>query len=111
MDFEETGYVFGLRWEHPLPNERGNGMAVWARAGGTLKHIEVEDGEGEIVSDSGHGLGWEVGAGLSLPLGERFSLTPGIRYKALSRELEVGSSPTDWDLSDVTFELGGRWHF
>ena len=111
MDFEETGYVLGMRWEHPFRSERGHGLAAWVRAGGTYKHIEVEDDEGEIVGDSGHGLGWEVGAGLSIPLTASWRLTPGIRYKALSRELEVGSATTDWDLNDVSFELGGRWHF
>jgi len=111
MDFEETGYVLGIRWEHPFRSEGGRGLAAWIRAGGTYKHIEVEDDEGAIVGDSGHGLGWEVGAGLSIPVSTSWRLTPGIRYKALSRELEVGSATTDWELNDVTFELGGRWHF
>ncbi len=111
MDFEETGYVFGLRWEHPFTGEVGNGLASWIRAGATVKHIEVEDDEGEIIGDSGHGLGWEVGAGLSVPLGSSWRLTPGLRYKSLSRDLEVGSANADWDVSDVTFELGARWHF
>lgn len=111
MDFEETGYVFGLRWEHPFQGEMGSGLAGWLRAGASVKHVEVEDDEGEIITDSGHGLGWEVGAGLSIPLGASWRLTPGLRYKALSRELEVESTTTDWDVSDVTLELGARWHF
>lgn len=111
MDFEETGYVFGLRWEHPFRGEVGNGLAGWIRAGASVKHIEVEDDEGEIVADSGHGLGWEVGAGLSLPLGGSWRLTPGLRYRALSRELEAETATVDWDIQDVTFELGARWHF
>jgi hypothetical protein len=52
-----------------------------------------------------------VGAGLSIPLGSSWRLTPGLRYKALSRELEVGSTTTDWDVKDLTFEVGARWHF
>ena len=111
MDFEETGYVFGLRWEHPFLGETGQGLAGWVRAGGAYKHIEVEDDNGEIIGDSGHGMGWEVGAGLSIPLGSQWRLTPGVRYKALSRELELASGTADWDVKDVTFELGGRWHF
>lgn len=111
MDFEETGYVFGLRWEHPFQGENGQGLAGWVRAGGSYKHIEVEDNEGEILTDSGHGLGWEVGAGLSIPLATNWRLTPGIRYKALSRNLELATGTASWDVKDVTFELGGRWHF
>jgi opacity protein-like surface antigen len=111
MDFEETGYVFGLRWEHPFQGEAGQGLAGWIRAGGSYKHIEVEDDEGEMVDDSGHGLGWEVGAGLSIPLGGSWRLTPGVRYKSLSRDLSVESATADWDVSDFSFEVGGRWHF
>jgi len=111
MDIEETGYVFGLLWEHPLQGEAGKGLAGWIRAGGTAKHIEVEDDEGEIVADSGHGLGWEVGAGLSIPLGSSWRLTPGVRYQALSRDLEVEGVTTDVDLNYLSFEVGARWHF
>lgn len=111
MDFEETGYVFGLQWEHPFQGEVGNGLAGWIRAGASLKHIEVEDDEGDLVTDSDHGLGWEVGAGLSIPLGTNWRLTPGLRYRALSRELDVGTATADWDMKDVTFEVGARWHF
>lgn len=111
LDFEETGYVFGLRWEHPFTGEVGDGLAGWVRAGGTYKHIEVEDDEGEIVEDSGHGLGWEVGAGLSIPLSARWRLTPTVRYQALSRDLTVGSASAEADLNYLSFGLGARWHF
>lgn len=111
MDFEETGYVFGLRWEHPLQGEVGRGMAGWVRAGGTAKHVEVEDDEGNLVSDSGHGLGWEAAAGLSLPLGSSWRLTPGVRYTALSHDLEVESVSTEFDLNYVALEVGVRWSF
>ncbi len=111
LDFEETGYVFGLRWEHPFRGESGGGPAYWVRAGGTYKHIEVEDDEGEIVEDSGHGLGWEVGAGLSIPLSARWRLTPTVRYQALSRDLTVGSASAEAELKALTFGVGARWHF
>jgi opacity protein-like surface antigen len=111
LDFEETGYVFGLRWEHPFRGEAGSGLAGWVRAGGSYKHIEVEDQEGEIVGDSGHGLGWEAAAGLTVPLTSSWRLTPGIRYAALTRDLEVGSTTTDVDMSYVAFEVGMSWRF
>ena len=111
MDFEETGYAFGFRFEHPLQGESGNGMAYWIRGGGTYNHIEVEDTEGEIISDSGHGLGWEAGAGLSLPLGSTWRLTPGVRYRALSRDLSVDAVDTEIDLTYLALEIGFRRNF
>jgi hypothetical protein len=104
MDFEETGYAFGLRFEHPLTGE--SGPAVWVRAGGTYDHVEVENADGDLLANSGHGLGWEAGAGLALGVGRSWSFTPGVRYRALSRDLKVGSVTTDTDLTYFAFEVG-----
>ncbi|MEJ2504612.1 MAG: outer membrane beta-barrel protein, partial [Gemmatimonadota bacterium] len=86
MDLEQTGYAVGLRFEHPIPGHR---TAAWVRAGATYDHLEMENADGEITHDSGHGFGWEGGAGLAVPVGARWSFTPGIRYRSLSRDLEV----------------------
>lgn len=104
-EFEETGYVFGLRFEHPLRGESG-GPAAWVRVGGTYDHIEVEDPTGEIVSDSGHGLGWEAAAGLALGLGSRWSLTPGLRYRSLSRDVTWDQATVPVDLDYLALEIG-----
>lgn len=109
MGLEETGYAFGLRFEHPISG--GSRTAGWARVGGTYNHLELEDADGEIVSDSGHGLGWEAGAGIAVPFGGRWSLTPGIRYRSLSRDLEIGGTTNPVDLQYVAFELGIARHF
>lgn len=110
-DFEETGYVFGLRWEHPFSGESGNGPAAWVRAGGTWNHIEVEDADGELVDDTGHGLGWEAAAGVSLAAGSNWRVTPAVRYRALSRTLQLDVTPEDVDLRYVTLEVGFRRSF
>ena len=39
-DFEETGYVFGLQYEHPI---NGSRSTYYLRAGGLYNHIEVEN--------------------------------------------------------------------
>lgn len=103
MDIEETGYAFGLRFEHPI---RGARTAAWVRAGGTYDHLEVEDTDGEIIADSGHGLGWELGAGVATAFREGWSLTPGIRYRSLSRDIEAGDATTPVDLRYFAFEVG-----
>jgi hypothetical protein len=104
MDMEETGYVLGLRFEHPLRD--GGRTAFWVRAGGMYGHLELENADGDVVADSGHGLGWEAAAGLALPLAPRWSLTPGIRYRFLSRDLEINSRTVPVELQATAFEIG-----
>lgn len=101
-DIEETGYAFGLRFQHPLGG--AGGPWIQARAGGTVNHIEVETG-GETTADSGHGLGWEAGLGLLFPLGDRWKLGPGARYRSLTRELTSDGVTGDVDLRYFALEV------
>ncbi len=103
-DFEETGYTFGLRFEHPL----GASSRTMYRleAGGTYKHFEFEDEDGDITVDTGHGLGYEAGVGLLVPLSGSWRLAPTVRYRALSRDFTVGSVTTTGDLKYVALEIG-----
>jgi hypothetical protein len=103
-DFEETGYTLGLRFEHPLSD-------VWRllyrlEAGGTYKHIEIEDENGDRIADSGHGVGLEVGAGLVVPLGESWRFVPALRWRTLEREFTIANVTTRSDLTYGAFELG-----
>jgi len=110
LDVEETGYVLGLRFEHPLRGEVGF-PKLRVQAGGTYKHIEVENEEGVVVTDSGHGLGWEGGLGLVMSVGERLTVTPGVRVRSLTRDLDFGPGDRSVDLRYVAFELGVGWSF
>lgn len=103
MDFEETGYRFGLQFMHPLG---AIPVDYFLRAGGTYNHIEIENSDGDITADSGHGLGWQASAGIAVPIGAKWRLMPGLRYQSLSRDIEVGSVTSDVDLNYVAFELG-----
>ena len=107
MDVEDTGYAFGLRFEHAIVSR----TAYWLRFGGTANHIELEDTRGDIVFDSGHGLGWEVGGGLAIPMGDRLMLTPGVRYRALSRDVEFGGVAANGELKYVTVGVGLAYRF
>lgn len=109
IDFEETGYVFGLRFEQPFSED--GPVSGWLRVGGTVVHLELEDAEGDIVADSGHGLGFEAAAGLGFALSERWSLTPGLRYSFLSRDLEIGATTTNIDLEYLAVDIGLAWSF
>ena len=106
-DVEDTGYAFGMQFQHPMVR----GIEGWARAGGLYNHIELENDAGSIVADSGHELGWELGGGFSIPLGQRLALTPGARYRTFSATLEVDQVEVPVDLSYVALEVGLTWTF
>lgn len=101
MDAEETGYTFGLEFAHPLG---ASPLGYFVQAGGLYDHIEFEGGDHAM--DTGHGLGWQLGAGLVAPLGAKWRLMPGVRYRSLSRDLEIGNVTTDLDLTYLTVRVG-----
>lgn len=82
-DFEETGYVFGLQFKHPIGT---SSLAYYLRAGGLYNHYEIENEAGEIMTDTGHGLGWQLAAGLDIAINNAWHLTPGVKFNALERE-------------------------
>jgi hypothetical protein len=105
-DFEETGYAFGLRFEHPFSGEAGDGPAWWVRGGATVNHIEVENDNGDIIADSDHGLGWEAAGGMTFHVAERWNLLPGVRYRERSHEVVMSGTTRTVNLSYMLFELG-----
>jgi hypothetical protein len=82
---EETGYMTGFQFLYPLGNQLP--FEYFFRGGLIINHIEIENNEGEIIADSGHGLGFQVEAGLSFSLGEQWNLIPGIKYQTLSGKI------------------------
>lgn len=103
IDVEETGYAFGVRFEHPIGGPGSTAVAL--RAGGIWNHIEVEDDAGDLVADSGHGLGWEAMAGFAVPV-KGWHVVPSMRFRTLSRDLEVGGAATAVDLTYFAVEVG-----
>ena len=104
VDVEETGYAFGLRFEHPIGAARG--PAVVVRLGGTYNHLEIENTLGEITDDSGHGLGWEAGAGVSFGLTDNWRITPGARFRSSAREFERDGTTVPATIRYVALEVG-----
>ncbi len=100
MDAEETGYTFGLHFAHPLG---ASPLGYFVQAGGLYNHIEFE---GDLTADTGHGLGWQLGAGLVVPVGSKWQLMPGVRYRSLSRDIEIGDVTSNLDLTYVTVHVG-----
>jgi len=108
MDFEETGYTLGLQFIHPVASSKIN---VVIGAGGIYNHIEAENAKGDIISDSGHGWGWQMEAGVAVPLGKRLNFIPTLRYRSLSRDIKVEGSSTAVDLNYVSVGAGLSWTF
>jgi len=106
--FEETGYTFGLQFIHPIGE---SGLSYLLRAGGTYNHLEIENNNGNIIIDSGHGLGWQVEAGLVISLSDKFSLLPSLRYRSLNRDIEIENVSTSVDLNYLSVGVGLSWSF
>ena len=107
-DFEETGYRFGLQFNHPLGD---TGINSLLSAGGIYSHIEVEDEHGTISADSGHRFGGEAGVGLVIGLGERLSLIPNVRYHYLPATITSNGQKQDADLGYLSYGLSLAWTF
>jgi opacity protein-like surface antigen len=101
--FEETGYVFGLQFKHPIGESK---TSYYLRAGGLYNHIETENADGDITHDSGHGLGWQLAGGVDFNLGKNWSLTPGIKFNSLNRNVENEGVDVPLDLNYLQLRIG-----
>lgn len=101
--FEETGYIFGLEFKHPI-NE--SGISYFVRGGGLYNHIEIENDKGETVKDSKHGFGWQAAAGIDINLGKNWSLTPGVKFNYLSRDTDFEGTNKTLDYQYLSARIG-----
>ncbi len=108
LDFEQTGYTFGLQIIHPIGDSH---LDYLIRGGGIYNHIEVENSEGNIIADSNHGLGWEFGLGINLNIGEKLDLRPQIGYRNLKSDLKTSEMTTEVNMDYLTLGLGIAFSF
>lgn len=108
IDFEETGYTVGLQFIHPFGTSR---VRYLIRAGGIFSHLEAENNDGDIIGDSEHEFGWQIEAGLAIPLGSRWTVLPGVRYRSLSGDIDVDGATTEVDLHNLSVGAGVSWSF
>ena len=101
--FEETGYVFGLQFKHPIGNMP---LSYYLRAGGLYNHIEIENAAADIIGDTGHGLGFQLGAGIDYNLGKNWSITPGLKFNSLSRDVEMEGVTTGLNHNYLSLKVG-----
>ena len=105
--FEETGYRFGIQHIRALSEKSKLNFAF--SAGIVMNHIETENDDGDIIDDSGHGIGWEIEVGLGIPLNERWQIEPDIRYHALSRNISDGGIERSVDLNYLSVGVAVCW--
>jgi opacity protein-like surface antigen len=103
IDFEETGYVFGLQFKHPIGISP---VSYYVRAGALYNHIELENTDGDIIGDTGHGFGWQAAGGVDIPLGRNWSLTPGVKFNSLSGDVNMEGTTTQLDLNYLQVRVG-----
>lgn len=101
--FEETGYVFGLNFSHPIDD---SGLSYYVRAAGLFNHIETENADGDIINDTGHGLGFQLAGGIEIPLNSKWSLTPGVKFNSLSRETKYEGTIRQLDYQYISIRAG-----
>lgn len=85
------GAVLGVRWAPGL---------LWARAGLAVQSLSVASIAPDETSDLG--IGWDLGAGVEVPVGRAFRIRPGITY------LRHGAATSDGDghVALLALELG-----
>jgi len=103
IDFEQTGYILGLQFKHPIGKSP---VSYFVRAGALYCHIETENNDGDIISDTGHGIGWQAAAGIEVALGKNWSLAPGLKYNWLSGETDFEGANYQLDHRYVAARLG-----
>lgn len=103
VSFEETGYVLGLQFKHPVGH---SSLAYYFRAGGLYNHIEIENKAGDIIGDSGHGLGFQLAGGIDYSLGKNWSITPGLKFNYLSRDIELEGTTTHLNHNYLMLRIG-----
>jgi hypothetical protein len=109
VDFEETGYTLGLRFENAFAPY--SDFVYRIEAGATYKHVEVENDGGDLIADSGHEPGFEVAGGLAIPLGDVWRLSPTVRFRSLQPAFEVDGVTTNGSLRYAAFDVGVTYRF
>ena len=103
LDYEETGYALGLDFRHPLGDSR---LLYYVRAGALYNHIETENNEGEIVDDTKHGPGFQIAGGLDYNIGNNWSITPGIKFNYLSRDMKFDDNSAQLAYQYISVRIG-----
>lgn len=104
----DSGFSGGVKLMLPLATMSRlgpwvKGGVVYRKLGVNLDDERFDELEDELETDPA--LGFEVGGGLSLPLGPRVAVTPGVRYLSYSAD-PVDGGDGEVNVSHLTLDLG-----
>lgn len=102
VDIFEKGYTAGIQYIYR--NE--SSLSYLIRGGLVYNHLEIEDNSGELIAESGHGMGWQAEAGFSLEIGNNWDLRPTLRYRNLPGNIEVFNGQMAVDLQYISLGVG-----
>jgi len=74
------------------------------RVGATLNKVEITASDRELA-DSDEGIGWEIGGGVVFPI-DRITVTPGVRFRGIKRDFDVGGTLVPASFGYAIAELG-----
>lgn len=97
VSINDTGFDAGIRAQFA---GIGGGLSPFLKGGIVYHQLEASDDEAEVELGDQE-IGFEIGGGLSFPLGPRISVTPGASYVMFSPE-------EDADVSYVKVDVGLR---
>jgi len=103
-NYNSQGFEAGAK----LMAAREGGIIPWLRGGLTLHKLTIEDGGADIESD--RNLGFQIGAGVDIPLGDVLTFSPGVRYQNYDAEFDavVDALDTNAGVSYLTADFGVR---
>jgi opacity protein-like surface antigen len=108
----DDGFRVGLRASLPLA--AASRITPYVEGGLLINRarLSVTDGTSSISIHSNWSAGFEVGAGVAIPLSPRFDLTPGVRFREHRADFNDDSGDTSGSLTAdyVSVDIGVRFH-
>lgn len=105
-DIEQTGYSFGIK---SMQNFLSIDTSLYA--GITYKHYEHELDSIDLMEDSGHDLGYELGFIMAIPINQSWDVYGKLGYEYSSNELSIASCCNIEFGSEVITSIGTRFNF
>ena len=95
---QRMGSSFGLKITQPVNKYN---LEIYIKGGAVHQYMSLEK-TSQKRYNSGQQWGWQVEAGLSLPLDYGIALLPGLKYSNLSGSIEQNGSKSNFNLNDIS---------
>ena len=103
VDLDEMSFTFGFDLRLPVTDPP---VTYFVYGGGVLGQVKLEDNQNTFNESSDYGLGWQLGGGVEFALNNYWSLKPDVRYRSLSREVQINQVMLDVDLQYFAVGIG-----